>query len=133
MSLMDSFKNMTGMNGGGDKDKSAGVFGAIQSVIQQQGGLGGLVEKFKQSGMGDTVNSWIGLGKNQDVSGSQLEKILGSEQVKAIAEKLGIDPKAAAEQVAGMLPKIVDKLTPTGDVPPEGMVNQALEMLKGKV
>ena len=41
------------------------------------GGLGGLVSKFEQAGLGGAINSWIGSGPNQAVSGEQVSSALG--------------------------------------------------------
>lgn len=83
------------------------------------GGLHGIVQKFRDSGMGDTVNSWIAAGKaNIPISADQVRSALGNEHVVAIATKLGIDPAHAAERLAAMLPQAVDAATPTGTLPP---------------
>jgi uncharacterized protein YidB (DUF937 family) len=116
------------------------VVGAVTGQVQQQGGmtnvlgglladhgelggLGGLLEKFKQGGMGDQVNSWIGNGENLPISAEQISQILGSDMVRNIASQLGIDPDQAAQQLSAMLPGLIDKLTPNGAVPEGGLGN----------
>ena len=82
------------------------------------GGLTGVVEKFRANGMGDTVNSWIAAGTaNLPITAEQVRAALGNEHVTAIATKLGIDPSAAAEKLAAMLPHAVDAATPNGTLP----------------
>lgn len=84
----------------------------------ETGGLHGLVDKLKAGGLGDTVNSWIATGtKNLPISGEQLKAALGNEHLTAMAKKLGIDPAAAADKIAAMLPDAVDAATPTGSLP----------------
>lgn len=102
----------------------------VNSLIEQQGGLGSLLEKFKSGGMADAVKSWIGLGPNQEISGLQLEKVLGGDGIAKLAQSLGVDPQQAKSQIAEMLPKVIDKLTPTGQVPADSFVGQALDALK---
>ena len=82
------------------------------------GGLAGVVEKFRASGMGDTVNSWIAAGtKNLPITAEQVKAALGNEHITSLAAKLGIDPAAAAEKLAAMLPHAVDAATPNGTLP----------------
>ncbi|MDB5846647.1 MAG: hypothetical protein JWP29_399 [Rhodoferax sp.] len=88
-----------------------------------QGGLGGLMAKFEQAGMGDVIGSWVGGGHNQPISGDQLGQVLGSDTLSDIAAKLGVQPDEAASQLSHVLPGLVDKLTPQGQAPAEGLGN----------
>ncbi|MES2282343.1 MAG: YidB family protein [Pseudomonadota bacterium] len=87
----------------------------------QHGGLSGLLEKFQQAGLGDVVASWIGKGQNQAISGDQLTSVLGSGPLAGLAEKLGMSPEEAASQISNVLPGLVDKLTPAGELPQGGV------------
>lgn len=87
------------------------------------GGLGGLVEKFKQAGMGDVIGSWIGSGQNQPISGDQLSQVLGNETLSNIASQLGLNSGDVAGQLSNILPGLVDKLTPAGQAPAGGLGN----------
>lgn len=89
----------------------------------QQGGLSGLVEKFQQAGLGDVVGSWIGTGQNQAISADQLTSVLGSGPLAGLAEKLGMSPEEAASQISNVLPGLVDRLTPAGELPQGGVGN----------
>ncbi|SFU71217.1 Uncharacterized conserved protein YidB, DUF937 family [Polaromonas sp. YR568] len=88
-----------------------------------QGGLGGLVSKFEQAGLGDAINSWIGSGANQPVSGDQITNALGAGTVSDIAARLGVDPADAASQLSQMLPGLINHLTPEGQAPAQGLGN----------
>lgn len=101
----------------------ASVLGGLLADNGEMGGLGGLVDKFKQEGMADQVNSWIGNGQNLPISAAQISQILGSETVRNIARQLGIDPDQAAQQLSAMLPGLIDKLTPHGEAPAGGLGN----------
>ncbi len=82
------------------------------------GGLQGVVEKFRASGMGDKVNSWIAAGTaNLPITADQVRAALGNEHVTALAARLGIDPAQAADKLAAMLPQAVDAATPNGTLP----------------
>lgn len=87
------------------------------------GGLGGLVAKFQQAGMGDVIGSWIGSGQNQAISGEQLSNVLGSDALSGLASKLGISSGDVAGQLSSILPGLVDKLTPAGQAPAGGLGN----------
>lgn len=104
------------------------MVGVLSALLAQSGGLQGLANKFSQNGHGDTFASWVGTGENQPVSSTQIQSVLGSEQVQALAAKMGIDPAQASHFLAEYLPKVVDKLTPAGKVDPsanhqEGLAN----------
>ncbi|TAM50117.1 MAG: DUF937 domain-containing protein [Burkholderiaceae bacterium] len=109
---------------------------AAASMLSNEGGhggLGGLVGKFQQAGLGDAVNSWIGTGQNQPVSGDQITNALGSGTVADLASKLGVAPGEAAGQLAQVLPGLINHLTPTGEAPAGGLGNagELMGMLGG--
>jgi uncharacterized protein YidB (DUF937 family) len=91
--------------------------------------LQGLANKFSQSGQGDTFSSWVGMGENQPVSSNQIQQALGSDQVRALAARMGVDPVLASNFLAEYLPKIVDKLTPAGKVDPTADHQEGLTAL----
>lgn len=109
------------------------VLGGLLADNGEMGGLGGLIEKFKQGGMGDQVKSWIGNGQNLPITAEQITQILGSDTVRNIARQLGIDPDQAAQQLSAMLPGLIDKLTPHGEAPAGGLgnSNDLMSMLGG--
>ena len=95
----------------------------------QSGGLSGLLEKFKASGLGDQAASWVGTGENAPVSGDQIHNALGGDFINQIASKLGVDASQASGGLAQLLPTLIDKLTPNGAVPADG--NQLAQGLAG--
>ena len=105
------------------------LMGIISSLLAQSGGLEGLASKFSQSGQGNAFQSWVGMGENQAVSSNQIQNALGSEQVKAMASRKGVDPAMASNFLAEYLPKIVDKLTPAGKIDPSADHQQGLAAL----
>lgn len=101
------------------------------------GGLGGLVDKFRQAGLGDVIGSWVGSGANRPVSGDQLTQVLGGDTMAELARQMGLNPDDAANQLSHILPGVVDTLTPQGHVPSEGLGNSGdlmgmLDGLQGK-
>lgn len=87
----------------------------------QGGGLAGLVRNFQQAGLGEQVNSWIGSGQNLPVSGEQLGKVFGSEQMSQMAERMGLSTGDLGAQLSQLLPQAVDHLTPDGQMPDGGL------------
>ena len=110
MSFLDG---LTGKGGG--LPGGADALNGVQELIESQGGVQGLTQKFSAGGLGDIAASWLGKGGNQTVSASQLESILGSGPIGQFAQKLGVSPAQAASVLAMALPIIIDKLTPDGD------------------
>ena len=95
--------------------------GGQQGGVGIGGGLGDLMAKFQQGGMGDVMSSWIGSGQNMPISGDQLSNVLGPDMLGKIASQLGISHGEAAGQLSQVLPQVVDKLTPNGQVPEGGL------------
>jgi uncharacterized protein YidB (DUF937 family) len=80
-------------------------------------GLGGLLNKLQQGGLGNEAKSWVGSGQNQPVSPGQLGSALGSNIIKLLAQKSGLSEEELTKQLSQILPGIVDKLTPNGRLP----------------
>jgi uncharacterized protein YidB (DUF937 family) len=98
----------------------------------QTGGLAGLVENFKNKGLGDIMSSWISTGENKTISGEQISNLLGSDQIKSIANKAGLGADKVQSELSSLIPLIIDKLTPDGKLPESNLLEQAMKMFKGK-
>jgi uncharacterized protein YidB (DUF937 family) len=128
MGLFDSILGAINEKGTAS-DQANPVVGILGGLLAQCGGLQGLANKFAQSGQGNTFQSWVGMGENQPISSDQIQNALGSEQVNAIASRMGVDPAIASTFLAEYLPKIVDKLTPAGKIDPAADHQQGLAAL----
>lgn len=97
------------------------------------GGLGALVGKFEQAGLGHVVQSWIGGGPNAAISPDQVTNVLGAGQVGQIAQQMGISHGDAASQLSQILPQIINHLTPNGQAPAGGLgsAGDIMGMLSG--
>ena len=113
MSLLDSL--LGGMMGGAQQGQSPLLQAALQ-LIQQNGGLPGIISKFEHGGMAEHAGSWVGTGENIPITGNQLQEILGTGTIGQIAQQLGLSHVDASSGLAQVLPQIIDKLTPTGQV-----------------
>jgi len=113
----------------------SGVLGAVMGLLNnpQSGGLSGLVSQLSQGGLGEAVASWVGTGENQPVSAAAIQQALGSGRIQELAAQVGISPDMLSSGLAQMLPGVIDKLTPNGEVPSGDLVEQGLSLLKGKL
>ncbi|WGG51584.1 YidB family protein [Rugamonas sp. DEMB1] len=109
------------------------LLNGVMAMLNNAGGLSGLVQKLQASGLGDQVASWIGTGDNHTVSGNQIADALGGEHIAQLAQQAGLEPEHAATGLAQLLPQIIDSLTPNGQIPEDGALDQALDFLKGKL
>lgn len=120
--LLGAVIGMLGQGGG----QAGGLGGALGGL----GGLAGLVAKFQQSGMGDVAASWVGTGQNQSISPDQLGGVLGNDMVSGMAQQTGMNQGDLLSQLSQMLPQVVDKLTPNGQVP-QGDIGSILGSMLG--
>ena len=81
------------------------------------GGLGGLLNKLQQGGLGDRTNSWVGSGQNQPVSPGQLGQALGPNVIKTLSQMTGVSEDELTKQLSQGIPVIVNTLTPNGRLP----------------
>ena len=128
MGLFDEVLSMAGVGG---SQQHGNAVSAIMDYINspQVGGISGLQQKFQEKGMGGVISSWIGTGENQPISADQLQNVLHSDALQAAAQKFGIDPTNLTGMMSQLLPHVVDKLTPNGQVPEPGMLGQLMKGL----
>jgi uncharacterized protein YidB (DUF937 family) len=118
----DLFSGLTGMLSGG-----LGGLGGLTGLLSQVSGgnAGGaisdgvqhLLDRFRQNGLGEKVESWISDGPNQPVSPSEVEQGMGSDMVNWLQNETGLEKADLLSGLAKYLPDAVDKLTPKGKVP----------------
>ena len=113
MGLLD---NIAGAVMGKLSGTEGGMAQIALDMFNQHGGLNGVLDKLKTSGLGDQVSSWVGTGENQAVSADQITSALGSSQIAELAAKFGISPDVLSGQLAQHLPDVINKLTPHGEV-----------------
>jgi uncharacterized protein YidB (DUF937 family) len=97
--------NLTGMLGG------AGAGGLLS------GGIGELLEKFKQNGQGETAQSWVNDGPNKEVSPPQLKQAIGPDVLAALEQQTGLSQEELLARLSRELPTAIDKYTPDGRLP----------------
>jgi uncharacterized protein YidB (DUF937 family) len=97
--------NLSGMLGG------AGAGGLLT------GGLGELLEKFKQNGHGDIAQSWVNNGPNTEISPPELKQAIGPDVLAALEQQTGLSQQELLARLSRELPGAVDKYTPDGQLP----------------
>ncbi len=130
MGLFDSIAGaVMGELSGGDNDQLVKV---AMNLLNEHGGLQGVLDKLKEGGLGEQVASWVGTGANLPISAEQITQALGSGPLAEMASKFGISPETLGTQLAQNLPNLVDKLTPNNQVPTEtsAILGQLMGMLK---
>jgi uncharacterized protein YidB (DUF937 family) len=132
MSILDSLSSLLG-GGQANAGGASSLVNVAGQLIQQAGGIQGLQSTLQQHGLGDAVQSWIGNGANQAISGDQLGQVLQKSGLDSVvnnaAGKLGVDPGQLVGQLAQVLPHAVDHATPDGQAPAGGGFD--LSMLGG--
>jgi uncharacterized protein YidB (DUF937 family) len=113
----------------GGKGGSAGaLMGAAAGLLNSGGarGLTGLLSRLTDEGQGEQVQSWVGSGPNQKISGDQLKQAMDPENLKKVAQEAGVSEQEAANGMAAMLPDVVNQLTPDGKLPDTGRLEDML-------
>jgi uncharacterized protein YidB (DUF937 family) len=130
MGLLDSVAGaLVGKMLGGDSGNMANI---AMEMFNQNGGLGGILEKFQANGLGEQAASWVGKGENLSVSPDQITNVLGNSAIGDLATKFGITPDVLSSQIAAYLPAVIDKMTPDGEVSDKSgdLLGTVLGMLK---
>ncbi len=82
------------------------------------GGLGELIDRFKQSGQAETADSWVGHGPNRPVAPAELERAIGSDTLDTLSQQTGLSRQELLARLSRELPDAVDRYTPDGRLPP---------------
>ncbi len=128
MGLMDSLMGAAGKAAMGALQGTAMAPGAsgtgntdgmalVGSLLQQAGGLSGLLQQLQAGGLGGAVQSWVGTGANQAISADQLGAALGPKLLSALGVGNGSQGADLLPLLAQLLPLVVDRLTPNGQMP----------------
>jgi len=138
MSLFESVgKKLLGSLLGGQSGAGADAGGSlvdnIMQMVNEAGGIQAVLQKFQEAGFGQQVASWLGQGSNLPISGDQTQQALGG-LLSHLSQRTGLSESMLAEGVAKLLPGVVDKLSPSGEVADsEALPGQLQEVLKGGI
>jgi len=129
MGLFDRLAGSVLAKAGGEQGGMAKV---ALDLFNQHGGLNGVLDKFNASGYGEQVASWVSNGENLPISAAQVSSVFGSTAMTAMAAKIDLSPEVLSSLIAENLPKLVDKMTPNGEVPADAgnLLGAMLSLMK---
>lgn len=81
------------------------------------GGLGELLERFRENGQGDAADSWVGTGPNRQLSAPELEQAIGPDVLDTLSRQTGLSHEELVSRLSRDLPDAVDGFTPEGRLP----------------
>lgn len=81
------------------------------------GGISELLERFRQSGQGETVKSWVGTGPNREIAPAELEQAIGEDTLAELTARTGLSRQELLARLSRDLPTAVDAFTPDGRIP----------------
>ena len=87
--------------------------------VQRNGGMGAVLDKFKQQGYGRHAQSWVDTGNNETLDNQAVQNVVGQDELRQMAQKLGVPEQQVAQAFAEIMPEMVDKLSPQGHMPHE--------------
>jgi uncharacterized protein YidB (DUF937 family) len=102
-----------------DQDPAQAVQG-VQQLIDQHGGVDGLLQKLREGGLGQQVDTWVSTGSNAPVEPQQLANALGPDTVQQLSVSSGLSIQSLLPMLAAFLPLLINHLTPSGQAPKPG-------------
>jgi uncharacterized protein YidB (DUF937 family) len=102
---------------GGLLGNLGGMLGGAGAGSLLSGGLGELLAKFQQNGLGDTAQSWVNNGPNQPISPRDLKQAIGPDVLATLEQQTGLSEQDVLARLSRELPGAVDKYTPEGQLP----------------
>jgi uncharacterized protein YidB (DUF937 family) len=109
MALLPVVLAMLNQGQGGGRTAAAGM--------SSTGGLGGLLEQLQRAGYGDQARSWVSTGPNLPISPDVMAQVFGQDGLAQIASRAGLSEQQTSAGLTEVLPEVVDRLTPQGEVP----------------
>ncbi len=103
----------------------------LLQMLQQSGGLHGLLDRLRQGGLAELVQAWVAQGPNPPVSPAQLNSALGPDQVQHMATAANMPATDLLGLLSQHLPGVVDQLSPHGTLPQDlgGLLQAGLGLL----
>jgi uncharacterized protein YidB (DUF937 family) len=109
---------------GADQGPLGGLLGNLGGALAGggvggllNGGLGELLDRFKQNGQGDAAESWINKGPNKELPPPQLRQAIGPDVLAALEQQTGLSQEELLARLSRELPAAVDQYTPDGRIP----------------
>lgn len=103
--------------GGGRGALLAMLLPLAMQWVQRSGGVGAVLDQFRQRGLGQQAGSWVSNAPNEPVSPQAMKDVVGDAELSQIAQQLGVSHEEVAGGLAQIIPQVVNHLTPEGHVP----------------
>ncbi|MDB5563309.1 MAG: hypothetical protein JWN11_2727 [Hyphomicrobiales bacterium] len=112
-----------------------GILGGLGSAIGGgassggilSGGLGELIDRFKQNGQGEAADSWVQTGPNKPIDAASLERAIGPDVLANLQQQTGLSRDELLARLTEEVPKAVNDLTPEGRVPNEAEAGRLVQ------
>jgi uncharacterized protein YidB (DUF937 family) len=129
---MGLFDSIAGAMLGKLSGEQSGMAQIAMELLNQNGGMSGILEKFRANDLGYAVDSWVGKGANLPITSVDVVNVLGSQDIAQLATKFGFTPQMLSSKIAEYLPMLIDQLTPKGEVSGEtsNLLSTMLGMMK---
>ncbi|WP_029524560.1 YidB family protein [Polaromonas glacialis] len=100
--------------------------------VQRNGGIGGVLERFRNQGYSRQAASWVSTGENEELPPQAVSELMGTEELSRLSQQLGVSQEEVSSGMAQILPEMVNQLTPQGGVPDDGdeVLNRGTSMLE---
>lgn len=116
---------------GQQQQASSPAAAVMELLMNHEGGVAGVVEKFAAAGLGEAAQSWLGNGQNLPISAEQIQSVLGSGVVEQLAGKLGVSPEQAGAHLSELLPDLISHVSQNGQAPQQSeLVTAGVSLLE---
>ena len=107
------------------------VLPLVLAWIQKQGGLQGALDKLKNAGLSNQVQSWVDPQQQnaEDVPAQNIQSLFDDQDVEQVAQQTQAPKQAIYGAIASVLPQVIDSLTPQGSSTNPQEANQDIQQV----
>ena len=96
-----------------------GLLDRIADSVGAGSGLREVLDRFRQNGSAEQVDTWVQQGSNQPLEPHQVEAAIDPRTLDELSRQTGLSRDELVKRIARDLPEAVDKMTPEGRLPDE--------------
>jgi uncharacterized protein YidB (DUF937 family) len=96
---------------------SGGLLDRMAESVGPSGGLREVLDRFRNAGSADQVDTWVQQGANQPLEPHQVESAIDPQTLQELSAQTGLSRDELVKRIARDLPEAVDKMTPDGRLP----------------
>ncbi|MES0055133.1 YidB family protein [Mesorhizobium sp. M0078] len=78
-----------------------------------------MLDRFRGTGAGSKVDSWVGTGPNEPIQPSEVEAAIDEDTLTSLSMQTGLSREELISRITRDLPEAVSKMTPAGELPVE--------------